>query len=513
MIRGLIEKELRQSRMAFLMMLLFLGTGLWAVFRSPLVLRSGGSSFDAMRMLLFVFMPLACLVLAQSVIAGEFRQKAQLFLEGLPLPRWQMIAVKYTLGLGIVWLVTLAMGAGAWWHTQGAELLTHRFVSLIAVKALSWGTFCWSVFFALGFLGRYRTFITLILVIGLLMAEQEGVPVSRFGPFDLMNGRFAFERFVWPEKALWITGAIVVSTTLLGFALGLVRDASVATMLAEKMSTREKVMIGIITLIALMSIGFVEQRKRDAGPVHLPGSVDVVKGAATVSAAAAVETLTPEESAALNTFANATASELDEMAKWLKCESLPPLFLVHRRDFDAKQREDGELDSRQGYMIRLNLTKHKPDDPELQEEMIWMLLRVHHHYRLPSDDRGWVVDGFARWWPRRHEEEKLRSNANLPPAKAEDLRAWLKVREVSGDDAAKNLAAAGLVALAHTAGGQKRQLFVSSILGPPTPHDARASLLEWLHPVSRRFEQTTGMTLEEFASAWAKASSTKEVKP
>lgn len=513
MIRGLIEKELRQSRMAFLMMLLFLSTGLWAVFRSPLVLRAGGSSFEASRMLLFTFMPLACLVLANSVIAGEFRQKAQLFLEGLPLPRWRMIAVKYALGLGMVWLVTLAIGTGAWWHTKGSELLTHRFISLMAVKALSWGTFCWSVFFALGFLGRYRVFLSLVIVIGLLMAESEGMQVSRFGPFDLMNGRFAFERFVWPEKALWITGGIVACTTLLGFALGLIRDASVATMLAEKMSAREKVMIGIITLIALMSVGFVEQRKRSAGPVYLPGSVDVVKGAATVSAAAAVETLTPEESAALTSFANATATMLDEMAQWLKCESLPPLFLVHRRDFDAKQREDGELDSRQGYMLRLNLTKQKPDDPTLQEEIIWMLLRAHHHYRLPSDERGWVVDGFARWWPRRHEEEKLRNLGGLPPVKAEDLKAWLKVREGIGDDSAKNLAAAGFVALAHAAGGQKRQAFVSAVLGPSTPHDGRASLLDWLHPMPRRFKDTTGMTLEEFSAAWAREPSNKEVKP
>lgn len=512
MIRGLIEKELRQSRLAFLMMLLFLGVGLWAVLRSPLLLRSGGSSFEVLRMLIYAFMPLACLVLAQSLIAGEFRQRSQLFLEGLPLPRWRMIAVKYFLGLVMVWLVTLAIGTAAWWHTQGEEALTQRFLMLLAAKALGWASFCWCAFFALGFLGRYRLIVTLIIVIGLLVAESEGEMISRLGPFDLLNRRFAFERFVWPVRSLQITGLLIAALTALGFGLGLVRDASVATMLAEKMSAREKVMIGIITIMVLMSIGFVEEKKRDAGPVHLPGSVDVVKGAASVSVAAAVETMTDEETKAVNQWAEKTATMLAEMAQWLHCEHLPTLFLVHRRDFDANQREDGALDSRQGYMLRLNLTKKPPEDLEIQEEIIWMLLRARQHYRLPSDTNGWVLDGFASWWPRRHLPQNP-DQTSTRPISAEDLQHWLKVREGAGNAEARKLGANVLAALERSAGATKRQQFVAAVLGARMPHDARATIKTWLYPFPRTFEQITGMSLEAFASEWKKASAKQEVKP
>jgi ABC-2 type transport system ATP-binding protein len=514
LIFGLLEKEIRQSRLALFMMLLFMGAGLWAILRSPMVMRMGGSAFDAGRMLLFVFMPLACVVLAQPVVAGEFRQRSQLFLEGLPLPRWRMLAVKYVLGLGMVWLVTLSIGVAAWWHTQGGEALTPRFIQLMAVKAMAWSAFCWSVCYALGFLGRYRMIVMLTLVISLVVLQAESGVVSRFGPFDLMGTRFAFERYVWPEKALWITGSLVAGTTALGFVLGLMRDASVATMLAERMSAREKVTIGIIAIMALMSVGFVQERKRDAGPVYLPGSLDVTKGAATVSVAAAVETLTEEEKQAVDACAHQMADMLGEMAEWLHCERLPPLFLVHRRDFDAEQTEEGGLDSRQGFMLRLNLTKGRIDDGKLREQIVWMMLRVYHHYRLPSDDAGWVLDGFAHWWPHRADEASLLAQSKDRKVSVIDLQRWLKVRADLGDTAAREYAASGIVALGKACGEDKRRAFIAAVLGPPTSHDVRGTIREALHPAPKVLTQTTGLTLEQLAEAWAHAlKSNAEVKP
>lgn len=522
MIRGLIEKELRQSRLTLLLILLVLGTGLVMIMRADAISRMGGSVFDAVRYLVAVFMPLCCIVLSHSLVAGEFRQRAQLFLEGLPLPRWRMLAVKYGLGLLMVALASMMLLGACWWKAKGGELMTQRFLELMATKLVCWAAFCWSLAFALGFLGRYRLVVTLTIVIGLLFAESQGVLISRFGPFDLIGQRFAFERFVWPEKSLWITGGVIAGSVMLGFFLGLMRDASLATLLAEKMSAREKVTIGLLAVVAMMSIGFVQMHKEEAGPVHLPGSVDVKHGAATVSVAAAVADMTPEEKTALETYAHATAEWLDEAAQWLHREDLPTLFLVHRRDFEKEQLEDGSLDSRQGYMLRLNFLEHQPQDIKLKEKLLTEVLRAANHYRQPSDQAGWVLDGFVYWWLRRApatpakmpNETTGKGQPAITQVSANDLRHWFKLSRKLGAKKSAPFAGKGINVLNANCGEAKLQRFISAVLGHRVPHDARAWIYDVLHPVGQTLEQTTGLTLDQLAQKWTAAlGKAKEVTP
>ncbi|HEY2342314.1 MAG TPA: hypothetical protein VGH90_04750, partial [Chthoniobacteraceae bacterium] len=106
MIRGLLEKELRQHSitLGFLFLAITGGALLMAVSRRLNVV--AGTTLEAFHILLALFAPLACFILAQILVAGEFRHKTQIFLEGLPLPRWRMLAVKYGLGLGLMLLST-----------------------------------------------------------------------------------------------------------------------------------------------------------------------------------------------------------------------------------------------------------------------------------------------------------------------------------------------------------------------------------------------------------------------
>ncbi len=522
MIRGLLEKELRQHATLILFMLILLTTGLMMMQGTGLLARSGGSAFATLAWLLLVFLPLTCVILGNALIAGEFRHRTQIFLEGLPMPRWMMLAVKYALGLILLFSVVSALLASAWWSTRGGEAMTDRFVCLLWVKALGWTWFCWAVCYALAFLGRYRLLIGVVIFGGLLYAQNgAGVMVNRFGPFDLIGSRFAYERFVWPVEALWITAALIVSITGFGFALGLVRDATLASMLSEKMSAREKMTVTALAIVSLMIIGSVFEKKQSTDPLHLPGAVDVSLRAATISTAAAVSVPTEEEKAALKAHAQASAEMLASAADYLGCSKLPPLFIVHRRDLTTGELEDGDLDSRQGYLLRLNMLTTPPTDPVLQSRVLNRVLSVHQHYRLKSDNRGWVLDGFAAWWPLREKATTAQqfTQSRKPTGKREpitisrhDLQHWLKFKEDLDEEAAATVAGIGVLTLGKS-DTVNRQQFLSAVLGYAAPHDFRAALHDAMNSVPTLLRVSTGLDLDTLAQQWTAALHDQEVQP
>ena len=520
MIRGLVEKECRQHGVLITFLLMLLSAGLLMMLNNEALSRMGGSPFMAVQQLLRFFLPVTGLVLGNALVAGEFRQRTQVFLEGLPMPRWLMIAVKYTIGLlAIVAAAEIILGAG-WWASHGSEALTPVFAGLLTVKAAGWAWFCWSLCFAHAFLGRYRIATGLVIVGGLLWAEQKGMMIDRFGPFDLVGERFPYERLNWPVQQLWITAAVCASLTAFGFALGLVRDATLATMLSEKMSSREKLAMGAITLVAFSMIGMASEQKRDTKPLHLPGAVDVSLRAATVSAAAAVSAPTDEEKAALDKHAHAAAELLASAADYLHCAHLPPLYLVHRRDMGKYQVEDGDLDSRQGCLLRANLVATGPDDGLLQYMIIERILAANQHFRLRSDTRGWIVEGFAKWWPIRDKAKTVAEYIQMQrfPKDLADckitgvtLQNWLHYRHKMGLVRAQRLAGVGVMTLGE-AGEDKRQQFLATILGYSAPHDARACLHDAFNNVLSVLPATTGMDLNTLATKWTAALPKKEVK-
>ncbi len=522
MIRGLIEKECRQHATLLVFIALLLVAGQLALVSNKFLGNAGGSSFFLLSQLWFYILPLAALVLGTGLVATEFRNKTQLFLEGLPMPRWMMLVVKYLLGLGIVSICAVALLAGAWWKGRDAEAMTVNFALLLLVKSVAWAWFCWSVCFAHGFLGRYRGWAGVTLVLGLLLLQgMGGVMVTHFGPFELISNRFAYERFIWPVEALWVTAALIMVTTLAGFAFGLVRDATVASMMSEKMSMREKVVLTIMMLAGMVAIGTIHERSTSQKPLNLPDSVDFKRGSATVSAAAAVTTPTAEEKLALTAHAMATAEMLEQVGAYLGCESLPPVYIIHRRDFGTDTTEVDDSQTPKRVVVRRNLLTTKTEDVDLQSQILAAVLGVHQLGRLSSDTRGWVLEGFATWWPVREMARTPADFIKLPghegklsvrTLRSGDLETWLKTEERMEPAEQKTCTGLGMIALGDY-GDEPRRRFLGAVLGYSAPLNVRATLHDWLHPVDRTLKSTTGSDLPALAQKWSTALQTERAKP
>jgi hypothetical protein len=520
MIRGLLGKELRQHgfSLGFLLVLPF--AGLILISNFGLLRRAGGAGFEAVRLLLYLFLPLACLVLGQLLIASEFRQKTQLFLEGLPLPRWRMLAVKFGLGLVLVLLTSILALAYVGWNARHTEAMTPRFAALLLSKSAAWAVFVYSLCFAHAFLGRYRLPFGVALVTGIAYCKGQNLPVTEFGPFALIDNRFAFERFVWPVEALAITGGLLLLFAALGFFLGLVRDATVAAMLAEKMSAREKVFLTLLTFVVLMVMGERLEHQKSSTPVQMPGAAEARHGPVQVLASAAVDAPSREETATLQRTANHVAAELGALADYLGCDSFPPIFIVHRRDLTAKDLLDGELKPEQGVLVRTNLLAPGFKPEALDAWLLRQTLNAHTHGIAGRERNVWVLEGLVWWWPRsKHgqvsawdealgaeRERDSAPGANVTPAQ---LHAWLTLLKSRSVKSADVFAGSGLALIAERHGTAGLRRFLSDRYAQAQPADARAWWRDWLRPTSTRLRAATGLSEDAFTAEWRNAMATK----
>ena len=514
MIRGLLGKELRQHGFALGFLLLLPFAGLILISTNGMLRRAGSGGFESVRLLLIMFLPLACLVLGQLLIASEFRQKTQLFLEGLPLPRWRMLAVKFGLGFGLVMLASTAALAYVAWQARGTEGLTPRFAGLLLAKAVAWTAFLYTLCFAHAFLGRYRVPFGLSLVFGYAYCSSIGLPISTFGPFALVDTRFAFERFVWPVEAFAVTGGLVLLLTGLGFFLGLVRDATVAALLAEKMSSREKIFLTLLTLVAMMVIGQVTEHRKTSTPVQMPGAAEARHGVVQVLASAAVDAPSREETATLQRTANEVAAELGALADYLGFDSFPPVFNVHRRDLAGHDLVDGELKLEQGVLVRTNLLAPGFKAEALNKWLLRATLNAHTHGIATRERNVWVLEGLIWWWPRSkhgevsawdealHAERDSAPVAKFTPAQ---LHAWLTLLKSLSTKNAEAFAGSGLALLAERHGTASLRRFLSDRYAQAQPADSRGWWRDFIRPTGTRLRAATGLTEDAFAAEWRAA--------
>jgi hypothetical protein len=186
---------------------------------------------------------------------------------------------------------------------------------------------------------------------------------------------------------------------------------------------------------------------------------------------------------------------------------------VHRRDLAKGEIENGDLDSRQGTLLRLNLLQTPTDDLKLQTEIIYNHLGAHQHFRKHLKDTRWVLRGFSTWWPQRGRELSAPSAAlvSLKPT-GDDLRHWLTFEDGHDEQDAADCAALCIHTL-NQAGPNAQKNFLSSALGSTYSHDGRGSLRDLFQPLTQLLHEATGWTLDELAKRANSQLRAKEVKP
>ena len=503
----LLRKELRQHWLVFVLLVVLTMAGYALVLATNYAIGELGSVFTSLRIFVLIIVTLGSLALCNRLVVVEYAAKTQLFLEALPVARWRMVAVKYGLGLCLLLGIVSAALTLACLLGLRSEALTPRFISLLAARALSAALFAYNFFFLMGFLGRYRLALYIgVYVTCFAVAELTDLKLERFGPLALLDEKFAFEREEVPWQALRETWLLSGVCLLLVFVLALTREGTVATLLAEKMSHREKVFIAAL-LIGMVFAVSVLQEKATRAPFDLHDAVTEQRNGLLTKVAAGSST--EVEARRLARF---VADELAAAQTYLSVTQLPPLFITRRGDLDANRFERGELENASGVHVQANFDADGFRDGDFSAWLLREVWIAHSHGRVKLEPKLWVLDGFALFHGARERAAAplaadralaLRALYGTETGfKPDDLRRWNTFRERVGEEIAAAVAWSGLKTLARRHGPERCQRFIRSVLGESVPQDFRALLHERSAPLERLLPREAGVAFETFWAQW-----------
>lgn len=507
MISALIRKELSEHGRAFVsllvasLILLFLLIALW------ISESGGGMALGPIQSYAILLGAVVAPAVCGRLVVREYRSKTQLYLEALPLSRPLVLMVKYSLGVVVLALMACVAFAVCFGVSGAGEPLSPLFAAILISRIAGFTLFCFSFFFVTGFLGRYRiAFYALLVLAAGIVSTQTTFDFTEFGPFELIGVRFGSEREQFPLIALGQAFGAIFLLSALGFGLGLVREGSVATLLAERMSYREKLFAWVIVIGLLGGLALYEKRLprpdfdlADAVRAHRP------------EVRVKVSSVKDGPKAHAEELAEQIAGELSEFARYLRIDSLPPVFVVLRRDLDPDQFERATLEFQEGVLVRSNFS-----DPAWSQEMFleWLLREVliaRSRGRVLRESRQWILDGFPHFWVTRNMGDRtvaadrkysLRALYGSPEAlDPKRLLSWLRVRESLGAPIASALAWSGLQTLRYRFGDEPAREFLSSVLASPVYKDGRALFDRYRVPW-RTLLVESGVGSEVFLSAW-----------
>ncbi len=508
MTSALILKELRQHWLPLVLICGMLAFG-FLILLGVVILDDSGSPFEAVRRFLIALLPLGILVLCNRLVVREYQSNTQLFLESLPLSRWRMVAVKYFLGLTFV-LVALALAfALTIMISLRSEPLTGRFLAIMTARACAYSWCLYSFFFMMGLMGRYRVAIYLIGVLVLMAVEtMTRVELARFGPIAVVDGQFPYERVVFPQQALLVSIGIALVVILLTLFLSLVREGTVATLLAEKMTHREKIVVTAVTLTFMVAVSIYDKRI-EKRPFDLPGAVEAACENVTVriSSEQGVE---DDQSLGL---AQLVADEASAMQQYLGLSDPPPIFITQWGELDAYRFERAELDGAEGLLVRANLKSGDWDDGRFLAWLLRELLIVWSDRRLQWEPNHWILDGFPVYWTCRDEALAARDREQIELRAAygaslefspNEVAEWLSYRERVGEEIAAAVAWQGLETFRQRQGEERFREFLQAAMDCSVPADVRGMLHEWSRPIPKIIAKQGGSSYSELIGEWSK---------
>jgi hypothetical protein len=508
MTRTLIWKELRQHRLPFALMTAGAMLGHALILITTLVGARAGTPFEGLRLFLILIGFVSALLLCHRLVVVEYQARSQLFLEGLPVSRWRMVAVKFGLGLAaMLGLFALAFLA-AWGLSLRREFPAPELLGSIALRGISVVWFLYSFCFLLGLTGRYRSTLYLAIFLGaVILADQTEFSLWHFGPIALLDDHFAYEAGTPPWEALKVTWLLSLVFMALTSLLSLIREGSVAALLAEKMSHRERVFIAALLVGLVWSAALLHDKAKKA-PFDLRDAVTENSPGVVVKVAAGGGANEPSA----RRLARHLADEFAGARSYLGLESFPPVFITARRDLDANRYERGDLDESEGVHVHANFNSPGWSQRHFQTWLLREVLIVGSRGRAKLESKRWVLDGFPLFWTTREKigrpmaEDKRAALRALYGTEAgltaADLAQWLKFRERVGDEVAAGVAWSGLRTLARCEGPEACQRFLRRVLGNWPPKDARDAIGRRAEAMSMILREETGVAMEVFLGQW-----------
>lgn len=502
----LLRKELRQHWLALLLITAAAMIGDALIIGASAARGGEETPFEGLRLFTMSIGVLGALVLNHRLVVLEYQSRTQLFLEGLPLARWRMVAVKYWLGLAALVLLSGGAIAVACLMAGRHEPLSVRQMILVSTRAFSTVWLVHSLCFMMGLLGRYRLALYIALSLSCAMIqEHKVVDLAHFGPAALLDERFAYEREIFPWAALQTTWALSLAFLFLAFGLSLTREGSVAAMLSEKMSHREKVFIAAL-LAGLLFAGSVLSNKAKKAPFDLLDAAVGRRPGVVVKVASGLGGSDPK---ALR-LAEYVAEELAAARQYLGAEPLPSVFITERRDLDASRYERGALEQSEGVHVRANFLSAEWQDKNFLAWLLREVLTAATNGRATCESKRWVLEGFGLFWTGRdHPGAPLERDPSLALRAlygvetgftAKDLRGWLSYSERVGGDIAAGVAWSGLKTLARRQGTEQCRSFLRAVLGAHEPKDIRASLRA--KPLDQILREQAGEGALAFFEQW-----------
>jgi len=524
----LFQKEWQRNWFTFL----WLGIVVWTVILIACYFYNangtGAGVFSGVGLGLMYLMPIACLFLGHALVATEYQSKTQLFLEGLPLPKWRMITMKLVLAFAVTVFYAVGSVLIGWLYARGSEVVTPRFLGILLASACSWSLFAMGFFFVTGFLGRYRLLIYLALVIAIMILMSSSVPMARFPPYALIDhNRFGLEREVWPISNLRFTGIFIIVWVVAAYILGLAKEGSISTMLGEKMSYREKMFIGGALVIGGLAISSVFSQPKPE-PFSLPGAV--VEEWNGVQVAISPEDPDPDKPVDTEVaIAGKLARRLAEQRDWLGIPlgDFPKIFIVEKTDIEEKEKIDWD-ESLTDNSILMYAGYREPEFSEnrLLSWTLSQIMRKNSMKRVGREHRWWIICGLEGLWEMDlADPETIQAREKLAVEAVkkhgltiDNLWDWSKYQEDVEWRSADAVAWMGMRLLAETKGKEIVQAFAKrSVTRRFTRVDGRAVLWDYTNPVAPAFQAATGISLEEHVKQWREYilsfESKKEVKP
>ncbi|MEM9193366.1 MAG: ABC transporter permease [Myxococcota bacterium] len=514
-LRALLRKE-RQHHGPFLLILALVvlpiaGLTMAGVAFAPASL----TLFEAHAFFLRLFVPLIGLVLGNRLIVAEYQNRTQLFLEGLPMQRWEMVLLKYALGL-------LALESAAVGHLLLTALFAVTrepvdgwFLFVMASRTVAWTFAVWGFLFAMGFTGRFRLAIYTSLVFLIFALDSlTGAELGRFGLFAVVDQTLPLERETMPWSDLAVTFAIGAGFSVVGTGLAIVNEGSLAESLSRKMSAREKSAVGAILLIGLIAISAADP-KTEAPPFAFPQDAAVLRSeqAPIVIAYDSDDEATTTAAAKIMDELEATLGPLPDRLGW---DSLPQIRLASSAALDGRTFEPVGLGEGDGVLVRGALFEADLDRSGLYTTVVREAILAHTHRRANFEPRAFFLDGFSRRIGERSDDATTRRRAGVASTQVtidRDLVIhWYRAREMLGRPMADALAASGLQALESLIGPDGIAQIARALFQAPPKDDFRSLGERWSLALPELIEEQSWKSFDDWLEAWRAELATARVE-